>query len=188
MATLVAGVKLARAIAEQGPLAKYIASEGWPGKDVQSGERGAGRGRWEGASTGAESTGAWTAAPGRTAAQCLKCMHIPPSTHARTHARNPDADLEAYVRRSACSGNALVGSCRMGAAPTDGSVVSSADFGVWGVDALRVIDASVMPAIPGGQTGAPTVMIAERAAAMLTGGPGPTGGSKAAAAQPAGVA
>lgn len=39
---------------------------------------------------------------------------------------------------------------------------------VYGVDALRVIDASVLPTIPGGQTGAPTVMVAERAAAMMT--------------------
>ena len=89
------------------------------------------------------------------------------------------------MRRTACSGNALVGTCRMGAAPTDGSVVSSSSFGVWGVDALRVVDASVMPTIPGGQTGAPTVMLAERAAALLTGGPALVG---APAAQAAGVA
>lgn len=93
-----------------------------------------------------------------------------------------DADLEAYVRRSACSGNALVGSCRMGAAPTDGSVVSAQDFGVWGVDALRVVDASVIPTIPGGQTGAPTVMIAERAAAKMTGAGRAGAGAKTAAA------
>lgn len=52
----------------------------------------------------------------------------------------------------------------MGASPMDGSVVSSADFGLWGVDGLRVIDASVVPNIPGGQTGAVTFMLAERAA------------------------
>jgi choline dehydrogenase len=52
----------------------------------------------------------------------------------------------------------------MGASPTDGSVVSAADFGLWGVDGLRVIDASVVPNIPGGQTGAVTFMLAERAA------------------------
>jgi choline dehydrogenase-like flavoprotein len=80
-----------------------------------------------------------------------------------------DADLEAYARRTAVSGNALVGTCRMGAAPTDGSVVSSNDFSLWGVSGLRVVDASVIPNIPGGQTGAATVMLAERAAAALTG-------------------
>lgn len=52
----------------------------------------------------------------------------------------------------------------MGASPMDGSVVSSSDFGLWGVDGLRVIDASVVPNIPGGQTGAVTFMLAERAA------------------------
>jgi choline dehydrogenase-like flavoprotein len=56
----------------------------------------------------------------------------------------------------------------MGASPTDGSVVSAADFGLWGVKGLRVIDASVVPAIPGGQTGAVTFMLAERAAGGLT--------------------
>ena len=46
--------------------------------------------------------------------------------------------------------------------------VSSTDLCVHGVASLRVIDASVLPIIPGGQTGAPVVMIAERAAAMMT--------------------
>jgi choline dehydrogenase-like flavoprotein len=55
----------------------------------------------------------------------------------------------------------------MGASPTDGSVVSSADFSLWGVNGLRVIDASVVPNIPGGQTGAVTFMLAERAAGKL---------------------
>ena len=41
---------------------------------------------------------------------------------------------------------------------------------VFGVDALRVIDASVLPTIPGAQTAAPVVMVAERAAAMIVGG------------------
>ena len=38
---------------------------------------------------------------------------------------------------------------------------------VKGVAGLRVIDSSVMPSIPGGQTAAPTIMIAEKAADML---------------------
>ena len=38
---------------------------------------------------------------------------------------------------------------------------------VHGVEGLRVVDSSVIPRIPGGQTGAPVVMVAERAAAMI---------------------
>lgn len=85
------------------------------------------------------------------------------------------------MRRTACSGNALVGSCRMGADAGDGSVVSAADFGLWGVDGLRVIDASVIPVIPGGQTGAATFMLAERGAALLTRGEAIAGGTRTAA-------
>ncbi len=40
---------------------------------------------------------------------------------------------------------------------------------MFGVEGLRVVDASVLPSIPGGQTGAATVMVAERAAALLRG-------------------
>lgn len=57
----------------------------------------------------------------------------------------------------------------MGRNATDGSVVD-AQLRVHGLSGLRVIDASVMPGIIGGQTGAPAVMIAERAAHMLTKG------------------
>lgn len=83
--------------------------------------------------------------------------------------KTEDAQLEEFVRRTVHSGNALVGTCRMGASPADGSVVSSQDFKVHGVQGLRVVDASLIPVIPGGQTGAATVMIAERAAAVVTG-------------------
>jgi choline dehydrogenase-like flavoprotein len=58
----------------------------------------------------------------------------------------------------------------MGTSPTDGSVVSASDFQLWGVKGLRVVDASVVPIIPGGQTGAVTFMLAERAAALLAQG------------------
>lgn len=74
------------------------------------------------------------------------------------------------MRRTVHSGNALVGTCAMGASASAGAVVSSADLSVFGVDGLRVIDASVVPVMPGGQTGAVAVMIAERAADVLTSG------------------
>lgn len=91
-----------------------------------------------------------------------------------------DAELEEYVRDSCCSGNALVGTCRMGSAPSDGSVVSSKDFTMWGVEGLRITDASVLPAIPGAQTGPIAVVVAEKAAAALKSGQKAAAASKTA--------
>jgi choline dehydrogenase len=50
----------------------------------------------------------------------------------------------------------------------DDAVVDS-ELRVRGVDALRVVDASIMPVIPGGNTNAPTIMVAERAADLIRG-------------------
>eukprot|EP00403_Amphidinium_massartii_P039890 CAMPEP_0178435768 /NCGR_PEP_ID=MMETSP0689_2-20121128/34099_1 /TAXON_ID=160604 /ORGANISM="Amphidinium massartii, Strain CS-259" /LENGTH=625 /DNA_ID=CAMNT_0020057853 /DNA_START=29 /DNA_END=1902 /DNA_ORIENTATION=- len=77
-----------------------------------------------------------------------------------------DAQLEAYIASSVHTANALVGTCRMGQA-TDPAAVCDPEMKVIGVRNLRVCDASVMPKIPGGQTGACTVMIAERGADLL---------------------
>ena len=74
-----------------------------------------------------------------------------------------DADIEDYIRKSVHTSNAIVGTCRMGH-DADSEAVVDPHLKVRGVKNLRVIDASVMPTIPGGQTGAPTVMIAEKAA------------------------
>ncbi len=64
-----------------------------------------------------------------------------------------------------------VGTCRMGAAGDAGAVVD-ARLRVHGIAALRVADASVMPTITSGNTNAPTLMIAERAAAWIVAAPG----------------
>ena len=79
-----------------------------------------------------------------------------------------DKDLDEYMRKTMHSGNALVGTCQLG--PEGKGVVSPQDLTVHGVEGLRVVDASVVPRMPGAQTGAVTVMIAERAAHMLTQG------------------
>lgn len=74
--------------------------------------------------------------------------------------------VEDYVRRTIHSSNALVGTCRMGTSAENGDVVDS-ELKVLGLAGIRVVDASIIPKIPGGQTGAPTVMIAEKAADMI---------------------
>lgn len=79
-----------------------------------------------------------------------------------------DTELLAYAARSASSVHHPVGTCRMGHDP---AAVLDAELRVRGVNGLRVIDASVMPTITSGNTNAPTVMIAERAADLILGRP-----------------
>ncbi|HEV2885303.1 MAG TPA: GMC oxidoreductase, partial [Jatrophihabitans sp.] len=77
-------------------------------------------------------------------------------------ASESEADLRAYARASTQSIFHPVGSCAMGS-------VLDAELRVNGVSGLRVVDASVMPSIPRGNTNAPTVAIAEKAADLIRG-------------------
>jgi choline dehydrogenase-like flavoprotein len=74
--------------------------------------------------------------------------------------------LRAHVARTTFAIYHPVGTCRMG---VDESSVVDEQLRVRGLEGLRVIDASVMPAVPRGNTNAPTIALAERAADLLRG-------------------
>jgi len=75
-----------------------------------------------------------------------------------------DEAIEDFVRSHADTIYHPVGSCRMGPGPSD---PLDAELRVKGVTGLRVVDASVMPHIIGGNTNAPVIMIAEKAADLI---------------------
>ena len=75
-----------------------------------------------------------------------------------------DAELAAYVRESGVSNQHPTSSCAMGHGP---NTVVDPRLRVHGIDGLRVADASIMPVAVGGNTNAPTIMIGEKAAAMI---------------------
>ncbi len=84
-----------------------------------------------------------------------------------------DHEMRDYIRANIASGYHPVGTCAMGAdvgrsASGYDSVVDTL-LRVRGVDGLRVVDASVMPTLPRGNTNAPTIAIAERAADLIAG-------------------
>jgi choline dehydrogenase len=76
-----------------------------------------------------------------------------------------EADMLQYFREEAGSIYHLCGSCAMGADPSR-SVVSSR-LKVHGVDSLRIVDASIFPNVTSGNINAPTMMVAEKGAAMI---------------------
>ena len=107
--TLRAGIRLARQVTRQAPLAKYIAAEIAPGGGRES-----------------------------------------------------DAELDAHIRATSITVHHPLGTCRMG------DVVDE-ELRVRGVERLRVVDASVMPDLVGGNINAPVMMIAEKAADLIRG-------------------
>jgi 4-pyridoxate dehydrogenase len=115
--TLRAGMRMAREIARQSPLAPFVQAELAPGKGKDS-----------------------------------------------------DADFDAHVRATSITVHHPLGTCKMGMA-TDGMAVVDESLRVFGVDNLRVVDASVMPNLVGGNINGPVIMIAERAADLIRGRP-----------------
>jgi len=76
-----------------------------------------------------------------------------------------DAQIEQFIRGHADTIYHPVGSCRMG--PSATTDVVDATLRVHGVQGLRVVDASIMPSIIGGNTNAPVIAIAEKAADLI---------------------
>lgn len=83
-----------------------------------------------------------------------------------------DADLEASVRALVGTGHHPVSTCRMGAEHDRGAVLD-AELRVRGIERLRVVDASAFPCQIGGNTNAPVMMLAEKAADLIRGRPAP---------------
>ena len=75
-----------------------------------------------------------------------------------------DNDFEQYIREQSQTMYHPVGTCRMG--PDENGVVDHR-LRVKGLAGLRIVDASVMPQVPSGNTSAPVIMIAERASRMI---------------------
>jgi choline dehydrogenase len=94
------------------------------------------------------------------------CAQAPMAPYAATPftypASDSDADLRAHVRAHMQTLYHPAGTCAMGA-------VVDGELRVQGVEALRVVDASVMPTVPRGNTNAPTIAIAEKAADLVRG-------------------
>jgi choline dehydrogenase len=82
-----------------------------------------------------------------------------PGAHVRS-----DEQIDAWVRRTAETIYHPVGSAKMG---KDSESVVDAQLRVYGVEGLRVVDASIMPTLVSGNTNAPTIMIAEKVADMI---------------------
>ena len=82
----------------------------------------------------------------------------------KSAAAQSDREIGQFIRDNADTVYHPVGSCRMGSGPLD---VVDHELRVRGLQGLRVVDASIMPRLVSGNTNAPTVMIAEKAADLI---------------------
>jgi choline dehydrogenase len=102
---------------------------------------------------------------------CEQIAHTEPLARYSTRALfAPDGDSDeqilAYARATMHTLYHPVGSCKMG---LDELAVVDLELRVRGLEALRVVDASVMPTVPRGNTNAPTIAIAEKASDLIRG-------------------
>ena len=115
----------------------------------------------------------WSESPGgpRTHWKAPPCHGAPPFA-AGEIAPGPDCrsdgDIDAHIRATAITVHHPLGTCKMGRA-NDPEAVVDPELRVLGIDALRVVDASVMPDLVGGNINAPVIMIAEKAADLIRG-------------------
>jgi 5-(hydroxymethyl)furfural/furfural oxidase len=79
---------------------------------------------------------------------------------------NDKAALADYVRDNVAGTFHVCGTCRMGREDDPDAVVDNSGR-VRGLSGLRVVDASIMPAVPRGNTNIPTIMLAEKIAADM---------------------
>ena len=76
-----------------------------------------------------------------------------------------DADIRKVLRERVDTVYHPVGTCKMGV--EDPMAVVDPQLKVYGLEGLRIADASIMPTLIGGNTNAPTIMIGEKAADMI---------------------
>jgi choline dehydrogenase len=100
---------------------------------------------------------------GQDALNLYRGSEMAPGDDVRT-----DAEIDAWIRRNAETIYHPVGTVRMGA---DDKAPLDDQLRVRGIGSLRVIDASVMPTLIGGNTNAPTIMIAEKLSDIMRGKP-----------------
>ncbi len=103
---------------------------------------------------------------------CRRLIQASPFDPFRGAEIDPGAEIQSdeaivdYLRTYSMTVDHPVGTCKMG---TDAMAVVDAELRVRGVDRLRVVDASIMPTVVSGNTNAPVIMIAEKAADLIKG-------------------